>query len=474
MSRRVGIIAVGTTGEVRRLLGAIEYLAMNGTKVLVFVGANELKIYTQNKLFQKFEFVKISSIDKISGLDCVVGFFSKNWLAALKFGNKYDKKVKLIGLKESFSSYKNFLKEVAIYACVLFYFLQLKEKFCGFLFYNYKVPFFVRFFGKKRLELINMGVQVCHLNGYDIAGISARLSRGICEFTPLKSRSFLNSVEYLDFERDGAVTDPDFWDFFTSSDVVVYNEVYTAKIDRSKINFIIHHGSEYRENPGKYRELDREVDVLLVSGPNLLTIDKKSFWLPSPVDVSQVRTYKKNTTKDDMLIVHSSTHRARKGTDTIERVVSDIAQDGIGVSLRIIEKTAYKENLAKKGEADIYIDLMQPRGIGLGGLEGMALGIPVISMATPEIVSFYKKYFGYCPFINVRNEKELGMVIKKLVQNKKEYDKWSKRSSEFICYHDIRNCAKRFEKIINMAIIGKEITQEDVLSIRDIKNNWEV
>jgi hypothetical protein len=84
------------------------------------------------------------------------------------------------------------------------------------------------------------------------------------------------------------------------------------------------------------------------------------------------------------VVVHAPQHRAIKGTDYLQSAITHMADCGIPVELRLMERVARDEALVRYAEADIIADQFCMGAYGMFALEGLALGKPVLTYLDQE------------------------------------------------------------------------------------------
>ncbi len=81
---------------------------------------------------------------------------------------------------------------------------------------------------------------------------------------------------------------------------------------------------------------------------------------------------------DEVTVVHAPSHRQIKGTEHVERAVSDLRAEGLPVRLDLIEGLPHTEAMRRFAQADFAVDQLNIGWYGGFAVEVMALGRPVI------------------------------------------------------------------------------------------------
>jgi glycosyltransferase involved in cell wall biosynthesis len=162
---------------------------------------------------------------------------------------------------------------------------------------------------------------------------------------------------------------------------------------------VVHyHGSEARDGYGmRYQFL---ADHKFLSRPDLLRWVPDGEYVPNPVGELPY-------TFDPTIrprVVHMAVNRRTKGTDLIERVLKELADEGLDFEYVILEKVDHEEAMGELARSHFLIDqVIDPRTaglpsiIGLASLEAMAMGKVAISSFDPE----YRMYYPGCPVIAI-------------------------------------------------------------------------
>ena len=90
-------------------------------------------------------------------------------------------------------------------------------------------------------------------------------------------------------------------------------------------------------------------------------------------------------------MAHAPSLRRKKGTEYVERAVTQLQAEGLQVELILIEKVPFHEVKALYARADIGIDQMLYGWHGKVSLELMAMGRPVICYLDEDLVTRYRQ-----------------------------------------------------------------------------------
>lgn len=98
-------------------------------------------------------------------------------------------------------------------------------------------------------------------------------------------------------------------------------------------------------------------------------------------------------------IIHSTNHRAVKGTDHLVRACAELQAEGEPVELVIVEGTRHEEALRTYAGADIIAAEFLSGTYGVFAVEGMALGKPVVCYLRENLFPAHP-YWHDCPIVN--------------------------------------------------------------------------
>lgn len=265
----------------------------------------------------------------------------------------------------------------------------------------------------------------------DLAGIAIALSDAVNSYTEHECRAIRRDDNYIRYPQDIQSSEGAVWrEWVNWADVVVVHE-YVAiwqcikAIDSTKPVVWMAHGSYFRSGPARdtlNSILDTNPIPVVCSTPDLLPLRMGSTWMPKPMNMDY-STYRPG---DPKIVVQTKTS-GRKGN--IRGLPEDIIVD-------VVTGVSHGESLARKRRAWAVVDQIGPSGLGLGvsGLEAMAMGIPVISGGPDTIMRYLKDFWGYLPFIPSTEERLCASVeTLKFVPNLR--DAWANIGRKHIQRH---------------------------------------
>lgn len=133
--------------------------------------------------------------------------------------------------------------------------------------------------------------------------------------------------------------------------------------------------------------------------PDLNYDDFKAVYLPQVIDIKEYLWQE----KEIPVIMHSPSHRKKKGTDDyIIPALEILKQRGVKFEFKIIEGVSNKECIELKKSASLFIDQVSGTGFyGISSLEAMQYGIPVVNYISKEAFQQSNGLLEDCPIINV-------------------------------------------------------------------------
>ncbi|MDA8109536.1 MAG: hypothetical protein M0015_13025 [Betaproteobacteria bacterium] len=149
-------------------------------------------------------------------------------------------------------------------------------------------------------------------------------------------------------------------------------------------------------------------------------------------------------------VVHTPNHRMIKGTEYIVAAVERLKREGYQIDLRLLEGLKNAELKRILGESDILVELLIS-GYGLSGLEGMALGKPVISnFQTETAVLRHYSYLNECPIVQA-NPDNIYEKLKELVESPSRRRELGEAS---------RRYALKFHSLLSQQIMWEQIYRQ--------------
>lgn len=148
-----------------------------------------------------------------------------------------------------------------------------------------------------------------------------------------------------------------------------------------------------------------------------------------------------------VIIAHSPNHRLIKGTEYVYAAVNKLKEEGFSIELLLLENMKNSEVRTALERCDIFVELLIT-GYGLSGIEGMALGKPVISNFQGDVsVLRHYSYLDECPVVRADFD-NLYDKLKWLVEHPDDRNDVGEKSRKYV---------EKYHSYMAQQIIWKEI-----------------
>ena len=223
---------------------------------------------------------------------------------------------------------------------------------------------------------------------------------------------------------------------------------------------IHHHGTMYRSKPGPahYNAMDASwARLRLVSNLELLQYGEGLHWLPNPMPVAEYRAVRAATTlmtARAFRVAHSPSKRELKGTERFLATCERMQGRGLAVEPVLIEGLSHAESVRTKATCDAVFDSFW-LGMQCSGLEGAALGLPVLAGAYDQP---YEAALGVpVPYTRVDTEAALEAALEALVTDAGYRAAEGARVGAFVeAWHDEAAVALRYLNLLDGAVGWRE------------------
>jgi glycosyltransferase involved in cell wall biosynthesis len=159
-------------------------------------------------------------------------------------------------------------------------------------------------------------------------------------------------------------------------------------------------------------------------------------------------------------IVHAPNHRGAKGTEFLIQAVELLVQEGLDIELVLLERVQNEKVREQMQDADIFADQFVLPGHGLGAIEGMACGLPVMSNLSLNSYSRLFRRYSYlneCPILASHPE-NLMENLRLLVRNPRLRRELGKAGREYVeKYHSYAAAQYLFGSIYDKLLCGKDV-----------------
>ncbi|MBN2117172.1 MAG: glycosyltransferase family 4 protein [Anaerolineales bacterium] len=181
----------------------------------------------------------------------------------------------------------------------------------------------------------------------------------------------------------------------------------------------------------------RYAHKMLVSEPDLLRVVPEALMVQQAIDLRYWKPERSapQSQQDGIIrIAHAPSMRRKKGTEFVERSVSELKEQGYPVELVLIEKVPFDQVKALYEFCDIGVDQVLYGWYGKVSIELMALGRPVICYIDPA----WFHYRTDMPIVNA-STRDLTDRLRELVQDADLRKHLGKAGMAYVHrYHDIK------------------------------------
>ncbi len=179
----------------------------------------------------------------------------------------------------------------------------------------------------------------------------------------------------------------------------------------------------------------RYADRLLISEPDLHQIVPNALLSPQVIDLKYWQTNQLPLSEQDGIVrvVHAPTSRRKKGTEYLERAITNLQAKGLKVELLLAEKLQAQNIRAFYEQADIGVDQLLYGWHGKVSCELMAMRKPVVCYIDPA----YGKYRPDLPIVSA-NPQTIEQVLEQLALSKRFRMEIGEKGLEYVQqYHDV-------------------------------------
>lgn len=311
--------------------------------------------------------------------------------------------------------------------------------------------------------------------GYDPGSAAYRLHTALNETTKHASMfvRWGHDNPHCDLrQKDGELDIAQLRDAFAQADVIHNHVAYFLPNNlgmRPRPDQLLvrhYHGSDPKGGTHIDHRLDKARQTKLFGARLSLVEEARTFglemeWSPIPVPVQRYRELRDEarynavwtplfgaaTKARPLVIGHSPTDMAIKGTAVLRDVVATLQAKGVPVRLELIHGVSLREALHRKALCDVFFDSFW-LGIQGSGLEASAMEMPVIA-GDPLVRELYQDRIGHCPYLFATDAPTLSSTIEALVLDEDCRDVWARKTAKYVAdYHDYSSVAALYENSI--------------------------
>lgn len=187
---------------------------------------------------------------------------------------------------------------------------------------------------------------------------------------------------------------------------------------------------------------------------NFVTIDTEK-WKPlrNPIENDGIN--------GPVKISHTPNHRGCKGTEYLIEAVNKLKNEGLQIELVLMEGKKNDEvKSLLQNEVDIHCDQLIIPGYGLSAIEGMAVGLPVLSNLESDVYLQVFRRFSFlnnCPIISASPE-TIYRKLKTLITDPELRKQLSEDGRQYVeSFHSFKAAQYLFESIYKRIWYGEDI-----------------
>ena len=169
----------------------------------------------------------------------------------------------------------------------------------------------------------------------------------------------------------------------------------------------------------RFNKVNKYADLIYTTNPDLKNVlPERTIFRPyTKIQIEDWTPVYSDYSKEELIIAHAPTNRAKKGTDIILNTVERLKQAGIRVRLDLIENMSNDETVNRLRQADLVIDQIFIGWYGGLAVESMALGKPVVAfIRESDMVYIPPEMDASMPIIRVTPENIEGVLADLLVR----------------------------------------------------------
>lgn len=203
-------------------------------------------------------------------------------------------------------------------------------------------------------------------------------------------------------------------------------------------------------------EYIKRTHVRTVNTPDLNYPELDGIYTPLPIDsLSIVPKYNPGACplcghKTPLIISHSPSSRAKKGTDSVILPAMDkLRRRDVKFEFDLIYNVPFSECVGRKKDSTIFIDNISEMGFFCNsGLEAMQYGVPVICSISQQAINQSQGLCNNLPVIVCHNKDDIYLAIKQLFANIPRLKELSQKSKAYADkYHSYEAVGKMWKEI---------------------------
>jgi glycosyltransferase involved in cell wall biosynthesis len=150
-----------------------------------------------------------------------------------------------------------------------------------------------------------------------------------------------------------------------------------------------------------------------------------------------------------VVVLHAPNHRELKGTRFLVCACEELADEGLPIELRVVERQPNETIRDLIQEADIVADQFVVGWYAQFALEGMSMAKPVLCYLRPDLVELYTLYSfaGECPIVNT-SPLEIKEKLRELATDPERRAELGRRGRRYVSdHHSLEALGTMFDEI---------------------------
>jgi hypothetical protein len=184
-------------------------------------------------------------------------------------------------------------------------------------------------------------------------------------------------------------------------------------------------------------------DAVLVTDPELQSYVPGARIVPRAIDLEEWEPLGVSTTGTPR-IVHAPSRHQIKGTEFVLAAVDRLRAEGLDFEFELIQNLSHAEAKRRYESADIIIDQLRIGWYGVLGVEGMALGKPVVAYVREDL----QHHLGDSPPLGIARPDNVADVLRELILDQRKREELGAAGRRYVEeVHDARVIAGSLESL---------------------------
>lgn len=297
---------------------------------------------------------------------------------------------------------------------------------------------------------------VVFLSLKDFASVSTRLAEAINKYTDWNARCISRKENPFGYPNDLLEVEENKKEIrkvLKQSDVIIWGSSsfgyfpFDIRPNRNIYYGLWHGGSDYRKSYRDFNKIHPELDFVF-SHRDLVGLDKGNIKLQAPYNCEDYEVPKRKW-GGTLKIGHSPSKRGIKGTKHFLNGMKKLKKGGFPIEVVLLENMTTEEVVEAKRDLHIFFDQIGGYEVPLGDGANYGYGMSLVESASYGTICLAWSDYPDTPIIMVRDDEDIYRRVSKLLNNRKQLPKLSKKTREWVVKeHGYENISKYFIKII--------------------------